>query len=276
MGGLSAADSAPDKAATRCILLHYHFFKNAGTTIEEILARSFGHFARLDNADPDRPISNAELLEFLERNPRIEAVSSHHIHYPMPEAKGFLFFDICVLRDPLERLRSIYDFFREKPFPGYSLSDLANRTRSGEFLAELVERAPFHVNDVQVNLAANGEWDHPPGEEDLERATRRMRTASFLGVVDRFAESLVAAEYALRPVFPTLDCAQPAANVSPRPRPPLHEICDTAVYRKLQELNRLDTELLERARAETMQRFEATPDAKRRLRLLETRIGTMS
>jgi hypothetical protein len=275
MGGLSALDglSAPDNGATRCVLLHYHFFKNAGTTIEEILAQSFGHFARLDNADPDRPISNAELLEFLERDPRIEAVSSHHIHYPMPRAKGFLFFDICVLRDPLERVRSMYDYFREKSFPGYSLSDLANRTGPGEFLAELVERAPFHVNDVQVNLLANGEWDHPPQEDDLERATRRMRTASFLGVVDRFAESLVAAEYALRPVFPTLDCAQPAANVSPRPRPPLEEICDPSIYRKLRELNRLDTELLERARAEAMRRFEATPDAEERLRRLEKRIG---
>ena len=272
MGGLSAPDNAPENTRKSRGVGHYHFFKNAGTTIEEILARSFGHFARLDNADPDRPISNAELLEFLERNPRIEAVSSHHIHYPMPRALGFLFFDICVLRDPLERVRSMYDYFREKSFPGYSLSDLANRTGPGEFLAELVERAPFHVNDVQVNLLANGEWDHPPREDDLERATRRMRTASFLGVVDRLAESLVAAEYALRPVFPTLDCAQPAANVSPRPRPPLEEICDPPIYRKLRELNRLDTELLERARAEVMRRFEATPDAEERLQRLDKRI----
>jgi hypothetical protein len=275
MDGLSAPEglSAPDNQAARCVLLHYHFFKNAGTTIEEILARSFGHFARLDNADPDRPISNAELLEFLERNPRIEAVSSHHIHYPMPEAKGFLFFDICVLRDPLERVRSMYDYFREKPFPGYALSDVANRKGPGEFLAELALRAPFHVNDVQVNLVANGEWDQPPGDCDLGRATTRMRTASFLAVVDQFAESLVAAEYALRPVFPTLDCAQPAANVSPRPRVPLEEICDPSIYRKLRELNRLDTELLERARVEVMRRFEATPDAAERLRRLEKRIG---
>jgi hypothetical protein len=242
----------------RCVLLHYHFFKNAGTTIEEILAHSFGHFARLDNADPNQPIGNAELLAFLERNPLVQAVSSHHIHYPVPQAPGFLFFDICILRDPIDRLRSTYDYFREKSFAGYPLSDLANRTTLPEFLERLVEDAPFHANDVQVNLVANGEWDRPPGPDDLERATRRILSASFLGVVDMFEESLAAAENSLKIVFPTLNCAQPPANVSSAPRVPLDEICPPAVYERLQRLNTLDLELLKRARAEVARRFERT------------------
>jgi len=257
----------------RCVLLHYHFFKNAGTTIEEILARSFGHFARLDNPDPDQPISNSELLEFLERNPLIQAVSSHHIHYPAPRMKGFLFFDICILRDPIERVQSMHQYFREKPFPGYVLSDLANRTEPGEFFTELVERAPFYINDVQVNLVANGEWDHPPGKDDLERAARRIQAASFPGVVDCFQESLVAAEYALKPVFPTLNCAQPPANVSQGRRAPAKEIFSGAVRRRLLELNALDYELVDRARAEVMRRFESVPDRENRLRKLKRAIA---
>ena len=257
----------------RFVLLHYHFFKNAGTTIEEILAQSFGHFARLDNPDPDQPISNGELLDFLERNPLIQAVSSHHIHYPIPQVKGFLFFDICILRDPIERVQSMYNYFREKPFPGYALGDLANRTEPGEFFAELVDRAPFYINDVQVNLVANGEWDHPPGKEDLDRATRRILAASFPGVVDCFQESLVAAEYALKPVYPTLNCAQPPANVTQVRRAPAKEICSPAVYERLLELNALDYELLDRARAEVMRRFERVLDRESRLRELRRAIA---
>src|ERR1051326_2507920 len=113
--GFGESNAVP--ATVRCVLLHYHFFKNAGTTIEEILAHSFPYFARLDNSDPDQPISNDELLDFLRRNPNVNALSSHHTHYPMPQARGFLFFDICVLRDPIERLRSMYDHFRAKPIP---------------------------------------------------------------------------------------------------------------------------------------------------------------
>jgi hypothetical protein len=253
----------------RFVLLHYHFFKNAGTTIEEILAHSFGHFARLDNPDPDQPISNRTLLEFLERNPLIQAVSSHHIHYPVPEVKGFLFFDICILRDPIERVHSMYSYFREKPFPGYALSNLANRTEPGQFFAELVERAPFYINNVQVNLVANGEWDHAPGKDDLDRATSRIVASSFPGVIDCFQESLVAAEYALKPVFPTLNCAQPPANVSMGRRAPAKEFCGPAVFERLLELNALDYELLERARAEVMRRFQRVPRNAERLRALE-------
>ena len=110
------------------------------------------------------------------------------------------------------------------------------------------------MNDVQVNLVAAGEWDHPPGREDLDRATRRIATATFPGVVDRFDESLVAAEYALRTVFPALSCAQPPANVSRPPSVPLaarlakvKEACGPPVYEQLVKLNTLDYELLERA-----------------------------
>jgi hypothetical protein len=253
----------------RCVLLHYHFFKNAGTTIEEILAHSFGHFARLDNSDPNQPISNPELLEYLGRNPQIQAVSSHHINYPVPQAPGFLFFDICILRDPIERMRSTYDYFREKPFAGYALSDLSNQSTLPEFFERLVERAPFYINDVQVNLVANGEWDHAPSTDDLERAKKRILTASFLGVVDLFSESLVAAEYALKPVFPTLVCAQPAANVSSK-NASAREVCAPAVYEELLKLNALDLQLLDCARAEVALRFERVPDRAARLQAFTT------
>lgn len=253
----------------RCVLLHYHFFKNAGTTIEEILAHSFGHFARMDNPDPNQPISNQELLKFLECNPLVQAVSSHHINYPVPQAPGYLFFDICILRDPIDRMRSTYDYFREKPFAGYPLSDLANQSTLPEFFERLIELAPFYINDVQVNLVANGEWDHPPSRDDLDRATQRILNSSFLGVVDRFQESLVAAEYALKPVFPTLKCAQPAANVSSK-RASANELGAPSVQEELRKLNALDFELLDRARAEVTRRFERVPDRQARMQALIT------
>ena len=38
----------------RFVILHYHVLKNAGSTVEEILERSFrGKFSRLDTTDLD-------------------------------------------------------------------------------------------------------------------------------------------------------------------------------------------------------------------------------
>ena len=87
----------------RFVILHYHIFKNAGSTIEEILGRSFGEgFARFDPLESDARVRGADLLCALERNPHLKAVSSHQIRYPMPKASGLIFFDLCFLRDPID------------------------------------------------------------------------------------------------------------------------------------------------------------------------------
>lgn len=266
----------------RFVLLHYHFFKNAGTTIEEILANSFfENYARLDTDDFDGAVSQEELVLFLERHPRMKAVSSHQFRYPVPRQPGFIFFDLCFLRDPIDRIRSMYDYFREKPIPGEPASDLAARQPIGGFIASLVEDHPYRVSNVQVNMLANGVVNDPPAEADLIPATQVMLKTSFLGVVDCFHESLVAGQYFLRPVFPNLALAQPPANVSGGLNDAMQariekfrQACDADVYAELLRLNALDLELVNRGRAEVRRRFSMVPDGLERLRELQETAGT--
>jgi hypothetical protein len=247
----------------RFVILHYHFLKNAGTSIENILHRSFGgYFTSVDTSDRDGHVSNDALLALLQGNPLLRAVSSHQIRYPKPQIPGFLFFDVCFLRDPIDRVRSMYDYFREKPVAGDPVSEAANESGLGEFVARLIERAPWYLNDAQVNLLANGVANDPPTEEDFNRAVGVVLRTSFLGVVDRFHDSLIAGQYFLRPVFPELNCAAEAANVSAGLERTLAEriaqvkdACDSGVYAELLRLNALDARLLSLARAEVERRF---------------------
>ncbi len=254
---------------TRFVLLHYHVFKNAGSTIEEILARSFfEQFARLDVA------TSAEVLSFLENNPHIRALSSHQIRYPLPTAPGYVFFDLCFLRDPLDRIRSMYQYLREKPSAGEPVSDLANQTDLGGFIAGLVERLPEWASDVQVNLLAHRSVnDDPPQKEHLDLAIDTMLKTSWLGVVDRFNESLIAGQHFLIPVFPSLDCVRSRPSTSRARKFPS---CRTFVPRRstaeLLRRNALDLELLKRARAEVKRRFEMVPDHAARLAALEAEL----
>lgn len=263
-----------EAADVRFVLLHYHFFKNAGTTIEEILAHSFfENYARLDSEDFDGVVSQEELVSFLNRHPGTRAVSSHQFRYPVPQEPGFIFLDLCLLRDPLDRIRSMYDYFREKPVPGEPASDLAHEQSIGGFIAGLVEHHAYRVSNVQVNLLANGIVNDPPADADLIRATRVMLKTSFLGVVDCFHESLVAGQYFLRPVFPNLALAQQPANVSSGPRmETFRKACDADVYTELVRLNALDSELVNRARAEVHRRFSMVPDGPARLRALQEQV----
>jgi hypothetical protein len=262
----------------RPVLLHYHILKNGGSSIIEILRRSYwGTFSEFDLEDRDAEIKPSVLIAFLERNPRVNAFSSHQIFYPLPQASGFLFFDICFLRDPIDRIRSIYDYFRGRPIEGDPIRQLASDHTLGDFVRRLVEEMPWTVNDVQVNLLANGlVHDQPRGIGDLEVATRRMFDTSFLGVVDRYNESLVAGQHGLSALFPGLNCVQAPVNDSAAPgltfeqrQDQFRNSCDPGIYAELVRLNAMDLELLQRARDEVRRRFELVPDREERLRGLK-------
>jgi hypothetical protein len=265
----------------RSVLLHYHILKNGGSTIEEILRRSFAErFVSFDHAGADAEIKPAELLTILNENPRCQAFSSHQIFYPVPQVRGFLFFDICFLRDPIDRIRSIYDYFRGKPTDGNPVRELANQETLGEFTRRLIDDMPWVVNDVQVNLLAKGIVNDQPVPDDLDRGIERMLETSFLGVVDRFNESLVAGEHSLRIMFPALDCAQSAVNDSAKPGSTLADrveqfrsACEPSVFEELLRLNAMDLELLRRAREEVRRRFENVPDHDEALRCLKERMA---
>ena len=268
----------------RTVILHYHIPKNGGATVIEILGRSFWEkFSTFDHPDSDAQVTPRDLFSLLQGNSGVNAVSSHQIFYPVPQAPEFLFFDICFLRDPLDRIRSNYDYFRLKPVGGHAISELANQLTLGQFTRRLVEEMPWTLNDVQVNLLANGQVNDPPrGIEDLDAATARMLETSFLGVVDRFNESLVAGQYGLSLLFPTLNCVQAPVNDSAKKgstlaerTEQLREACGDDVYAELLRLNAMDFELLRRARAEVRRRFERVPDGEERLRRLREGVSKL-
>ena len=254
-------------ALMRLVILHYHIFKNAGSTIEDILDHSFGErFAKLETPAHEGLISNPDLVRFFDARPGLRAFSSHQVRHPLPEAPGYLFFDICFLRDPIDRIRSIYTYFRQKPNPADPMSDLANRTALGDFIAGMIQDFPLFVKNVQVNLLACGGDSDEPEPRDLDLAIQRMLATSFLGVVDCFDQSVAAGAHALRCAFPELDCARPAVNVSDglegtvaSRTEKLRQACSPEVYEELLRLNSLDRQLVDRARAEVLRRFRQIP-----------------
>jgi hypothetical protein len=254
-------------ALMRLVILHYHIFKNAGSTIEDILDHSFGErFANVDTPAGEGLISNPDLVRFFDARPGLRAFSSHQVRHPLPEAPGYLFFDICFLRDPIDRIRSIYTYFRRKPNPADPMSALANRTALGDFIAGMIQDFPLFVKNVQVNLLACAGDSDEPQPRDLDLATGRMMATSFLGVVDCFDQSVAAGAHALRCAFPELDCARPAVNVSDglegtvaSRTEDLRRACTPEVFEELQRLNALDRQLVDRARAEVLRRFRQIP-----------------
>lgn len=260
----------------RFVVLHYHILKNAGSTVEYALRRAFGErFATLHGPNASSKLHGQDVASFLLSHPEITAISSHHMKYPKPVAPGVVVFDLCVLREPLDRLWSMYKHFRRAD-PVDDLSRKAKEMDLRAFFGFLLEHNPHLVNDVQVNVLANGgTYTRPPDSADLAAALKVARETSVVGVVELFDESLVAAEYFLRPAFPTIRLEYVSQNVSPGAGFQLREKVGDAIYQQLQEMNRLDGELVSWASGEVRRRFGLIPDAPARLVAYRGRCATL-
>lgn len=268
----------------RYVVVHYHIFKNGGTTIESVLDREFsGRFATLHGPRADCVLDRNDLLEFLEQNPGITAISSHHLRYPKPRSRRMVFFDCCFLRDPIERLYSCYKHFRRSISEDIH-SRWARTSSPRDFAARLVDESPHLVSNVQVNLLVDGgAFVRPLGERDLDRAIAVIGDMAIPGLVEMFEESLAAAEYFLRPAFPGLRLEYLPQNVSASPGglegKPAREWSDVLgsdLYKRLLRMNALDLELVRRTRIEILRRLENIPRLPERLADFRLRCARLS
>ena len=71
------------------LLVHYHIFKNAGTSFEWTLKQALGRrFCTYDLTAPNQILSSANIIRYVKRRSEIEAVSSHQASFPTPKMRG--------------------------------------------------------------------------------------------------------------------------------------------------------------------------------------------
>jgi len=255
----------------RHVIVHHHIFKNAGTTLDSALRKSLGPaFVDVDTMPMMQPITVSSMRHFLLSRPNVRGITSHGFHtrsfYELEGSEGdgdFSLFHAVLLRHPIDRIVSMYDFYRSGGGDHDRARDKARGLSLVEWIDYMIDCEPHLVNDAQVNiLARHGTYFRPPSELELKIATDRLPSFWLVGTTERFDDACIAAEYFGMPTFASLDLACAPRNVSfPRTGGSvsrihqLSEILGQRCYDALYRLNRLDLELWLRAEAELDRRL---------------------
>jgi hypothetical protein len=238
----------------RVIIVHNHLFKNAGSTIDWSLRRNFGKDF-VDHRDDGNMRRGADYLgPYLAEHPAVKALSTHHLVLPLPVLNKTRLLMMLMLRHPIERVQSVYNFERKQKHastPGaiharkYSLSEYVEWRMRPDIGATIRN---YHT----IRCMYGHEYTYKNGiaEKEFARAVATIQSTEMIGLVERFDESIVLFEEYLRPDFPEIDLSYRIQNVGPSKDVPREERIDNlkkeigeAVFAKLLDNNRWDLQL---------------------------------
>lgn len=248
----------------KIVLLHFHIYKNAGSTIEWILKKTFGK-----NASSVEPENNLEYLtkenifNYLEKNPDTKSISSHQMEMMFPIHEKYRFFTIFLARHPIDRAFSIY-FFKKKENDDSIGTIKANQMDLKNFIKWNLETDGYRVmKNFQTLHVTNNYFRHDANSEDLNKAKEIIKKIDFLGTVDRIDESLVLAEETLRPFYENIDLSYVKQNVNKEREDDLNKriqkeanLIGKEIMEKLEKFNNLDLELFKECNNELDRRIE--------------------
>ena len=254
----------PHTASTeggRKVIVHYHLFKNAGSSIDHILKENFGE-PLWQSAEFSGPTTNIPLVlggrsnfrqveDWLAQHPQVIALSSHTAAMPLPDLPATRVFPIVMVRDPVIRLHSSYLFQRQRFASGidHRTTRLAGENDLAGYLRGLLamERQSMARNFASVRLA--GAVAGTPVQL-RQRAFKALEVLPFVGVVERFDLSMQVLEQWLAPHFPdfrVLPAWQNPTDIASTPTPErldsIRKAVGDGLYREILTANRIDIEL---------------------------------
>lgn len=182
---------------TRHLVVHYHVFKNAGSTFDTMLERQFpGRWGHFDKQNAASYITPSELAGFIAARPELAALSSHQAVLPAPEIEGVSITPVMFLRHPLDRVRSVYEFERRQGQASGPVSKGAEHAARLSFREYLQWRFETGLNGVVHNFQTMRLIHHPRfgrqplKDTDFEQAWLRLRSLPFFGLVEQFDASI--------------------------------------------------------------------------------------
>jgi hypothetical protein len=244
----------------RRVLVHYHIFKNAGSSVDAILSQGLGSKWRtFDGANPRSVLWPEDVQAFLQEHSEVEAVSSHHAR-PFLDDRTWEEYPIFLVRDPIIRVVSVFQFERRQGgvSPGSRMAMAGTlreyiEWRLGEDGGDVIRDCQARVLSSRLLRRRDGD-DAVAPERILKEAKDVLESLPAFGLVERFEESAERFGKWLTPKFPTLEWRARRENASANPAGSraaasewLRRELGLDLFNRLLDANRLDIDLYDHA-----------------------------
>ena len=176
----------------------------------------------LKRSSPDKKMREkraAHLQQILQEQPRLQAVSSHHMCNPLPEMADVHFEPVYFLRHPIERIVSVYTFERRQDSDSRGARAAKEKNFNEYVQWRMQPDVPRTIRDYQTSNIAGLHDVNPKKPMDdtaLQLAVQRLQSSRCVGLVERYDESMVVFEEALRQHFEQIDLAYLVQNARRR------------------------------------------------------------
>ena len=245
------------------LLLHYHLFKNAGTSVDTMLKRNFD--SRWDHAEfalaPGEQFNVSAVEAYLFEKTDIDAFSSHTALLPPPTVANREVLPILFLRHPIDRLRSAYDFEKDQKAETFG-ARLARSTDFKGYIRALLDTAG---NSQARNFQAHRLATNAKSDGDLRRrALEGLDALPFVGIVEDYDASLERLHALVSPHYPDFQAVKVRKNISKSAPASLDdklkqvaEELGPELYAELSDANAIDLEVYATARDRHLQSIAA-------------------
>ena len=245
----------------KTIIVHYHLFKNAGTSVDRILKQNFGSAWREIEFQTNSQKSNAEDVgQWLLNNLDISAFSSHTAMFPLLSLEGISIIPIVFLRHPIDRLWSAYKFERKHE---EILNESIRVAREHDFAGYL----NHHLDRPQHRSCRNFQthrlsWLSSKSDStELSRAMEGLDSLPLVGIVEQFDLSMKYYSQAIARAYPSFQFNPVHENITaPKNLSPAEKLkdamdnLDPATYERLLEANTDDLQLYQAAKSKLLAR----------------------
>ncbi|MCM8827519.1 MAG: sulfotransferase family protein [Candidatus Omnitrophica bacterium] len=235
----------------RVVLFHFHLFKNAGTSIDTILRKNFNE-KFVTKEFPYHPYERnvKHVISWIKKEKDKIAFSSHTARlfdFSVLEKEGIKLIPIIFVRHPLIRIYSAYKFEREKQKDINTFATVL--ARNTDFKGYIEVRWYVHNDHQTRNFHVHRFSDMFYNYEGsiFEKAVMALKKLPFVGIVERFDESLEKLEHIIREFYPNFKSYNVAKNVQVDPKTPIDErlkaikqILGEEFYKKFEEANKED------------------------------------